>query len=186
MPAQILVSKIGLSLATADRLNALRPFLTPSVALNLALGGYHLMAGLLLGIVKYYQIHTSKSYTAHPYISTAHRASLMYGFASVQLAGMALFSAWSERTNVIATVSTQTFFVLAVGMYAVHGLLRDTTNQFKQPHKLGEKWTLPPWLIGTFMISLILAEVVGCGVLAAGMFKTMADVFSLSELPILM
>ncbi|KAF9936920.1 hypothetical protein BGZ67_001885 [Mortierella alpina] len=184
MPAHILVSKIGLSFATADRLTALRPFLTPSVALNLALGGYHLMVGLVLGIVKYYQIHTSPSFTAHPYISTAHRASLMYGFASVQLAGMALFSAWSERTNVMATVSAQMFFALAVVMYAVHGLLRDTTNQLKQPHKLGSKWTLPPWLIRSFMVALILAEVVGCGVLGAGMLRTVVDVFSTSELSI--
>ncbi|KAF9957241.1 hypothetical protein BGZ72_002022 [Mortierella alpina] len=182
MPAHMLVSKIGLSLATADRVTALRPFLTPSVALNLALGGYHLMAGMLLGIVKYYQIHTSKSFTAHPYISTAHRASLMYGFASLQLAGMALFSAWSERTNVMATLSAQTFFVLAVVMYAIHGLLRDTTNQFKVPHKLGDRWTLPPWMIRTFMVALILAEVVGCGILGAGMLKTIAETFSSSEL----
>ncbi|KAG0213084.1 hypothetical protein BGX28_005105 [Mortierella sp. GBA30] len=181
MSTQILISQIGLSLATTERLVSLKPFLTPSVALNLGLGVYHLMAGLLLGIVKYYQIHTSKSYTAHPYISTAHRASLMYGFASAQLAGVALFSAWSERTNVIATISTQIFFATAVIMYATHGLLRDTTNQFKEPHKLGEKWTLPPWLIKLFMASLISAEVGGCGVLGAGMLKTIADVFFPSQ-----
>ncbi|KAF9192156.1 hypothetical protein BGZ51_006130 [Haplosporangium sp. Z 767] len=178
--AHILVSRIGLSLATSERISALAPFLTPSVSINLILGAYHLMMGLLLGVVKYHQIHKSKTYTAHPYISTAHRASLMYGFASAQLAGVALFSAWSERTNVIATIANQTYFVSAVITYAMHGLLKDTTNQLKEPHKLGEKGTMPAWLVRFYMVTLILAEVVGCGVLCAGMVKTIVDVLSTS------
>ncbi|KAF9323196.1 hypothetical protein BG006_001667, partial [Podila minutissima] len=82
------------ALLVAQRLARLAPYLTPSVSLNLALGSYHLMAGLVLGVYKYAQIHASKTATAHPYISTAHRASLMYGFASAQLAGISLLSAW--------------------------------------------------------------------------------------------
>ncbi|KAG0048888.1 hypothetical protein BGZ83_006219 [Gryganskiella cystojenkinii] len=179
---QVLISKLGLSLSTASRLSALSPFLTPSVALNLALGGYHLMAGLLLGTLKYYQIYTSKTATAHPYISASHRASLMYGFASAQLALLAACSSWSEQTNVAATLATQLFFVSAVGTYAVHGILRDTTNQLKEPHKLGEKRHLPPWLVRGFMISLILAEMGGCGVLTAGALRTFYHLFSASSL----
>lgn len=152
-------------------------YLTPSVSLNLALGSYHLMTGLLLGVVKYAQIHASKTATAHPYISTAHRASLMYGFASAQLAGIALLSAWDESVNVAATVATQTFFVAAVGTYAVHGVLRDTTNQLKAPHRLGEKRVLPGWMVHGFMAGLVVAEVVGCGVLTAGMCKTLWTVY---------
>ncbi|KAF9084502.1 hypothetical protein BGX27_003791 [Mortierella sp. AM989] len=176
--SHVLTSRVGLSLATAGHLRTLAPFLTPSVSINLALSGYHLMTGLLLGIVKYYQIHNSKSYTAHPYISTAHRASLMYGFASFQLAGIALLSSWEESTNVQATVSTQTFFVVAVMAYAIHGFMKDTTNQLKEPHKFGEKMTLPSWMMKLFMTSLIVAEVGGCGVLCAGMAKTFIEVFS--------
>ncbi|KAG0365675.1 hypothetical protein BC939DRAFT_451360 [Gamsiella multidivaricata] len=186
MPAQVLISKLGLSLSAATRLQTLAPFLTPSVSLNLVLGGYHLMSGLLLGVVKYYQIHTSKTYTAHPYISTAHRAALMYGFASFQLAGVALVSSWTEFTNTAATIATQTFFVSAVMTYAIHGFLRDTTNQLKQPHKLGEKRALPPWMVQGFMISLVLAEVLGCGVLCAGMVKTIVDVFKTTTVSISM
>ncbi|KAG0325275.1 hypothetical protein BGZ99_000852 [Dissophora globulifera] len=170
------VAALGLSLSTAARLRALAPFLTPSVSVNLILGGYHLMTGLLLGVVKYYQIHTSPSYTAHPYISVAHRAALMYGFASTQLAGVALLSAWSEPVNTAASIAAQFFFVTAVMTYATHGFLRDTTNQLKQPHKLGEKRTLPAWLIRVYMVALIAAEVIGCGVLCSGMVKTILDV----------
>ncbi|KAF8923581.1 hypothetical protein EDD21DRAFT_391127 [Dissophora ornata] len=174
----MLISSLGLSLSSSARIHALAPFLTPSVALNLVLGGYHLMSGLLLGVVKYHQIHTSKTYTAHPYISTAHRAALMYGFASFQLAGIALLSSWTETVNTAATIATQTFFVSAVITYAIHGFLKDTTNQLKQPHKLGEKRTMPPWMVRGFMVSLVLAEVIGCGVLCAGMVKTVLDILA--------
>ncbi|KAG0304237.1 hypothetical protein BGZ97_001576 [Linnemannia gamsii] len=178
MPSHFLASHPGVTLAAAQRIAALAPYLTPSVTINLGLGGYHLMMGLLLGVVKYQQIHASKTYTAHPYISTAHRASLMYGFASAQLAGIALLSSYSEKTNVWATIATQSFFVQAVLMYAAHGLMRDTTNQLKPPHRVGEKHTIPPWMVKGFMWSLIAAEVGGCGVLIAGMCKTFVDVLS--------
>ncbi|KAG0227976.1 hypothetical protein B0O80DRAFT_497924 [Mortierella sp. GBAus27b] len=179
MPASILVSQLGVYVA-ADRIRILAPFITPSVGLNLVMGGYHLMVGLLLGVVKYYQVHNSPSFTAHPYISVGHRASLLYGFASFQLAGMALISSWSESTNTLATIATQFFFANAVLSYAVHGFLRDTTNQFKRPHKLGEKWTIPPVLVQAAMFALILAEVGGCGVLVAGSVKTIFDIFSVA------
>ncbi|KAG0331085.1 hypothetical protein BG004_001831 [Podila humilis] len=168
------------TLLLARRLASLSPYLTPSVSINLGLGAWHLLAGLLLGTVKYAQIHASKHATAHPYISTAHRASLMYGFASVQLAVGALLSAWPEHVNVTASIATQTFFVSAVGTYAVHGLLKDTTNQLKAPHKLGEKFVLPPWMVHGFMFGLILAEIGGCSVLCAGMVKTLLDVYKSS------
>jgi hypothetical protein len=70
MPSHFLASHPGVTLAAAQRIAALAPYLTPSVTINLGLGGYHLMMGLLLGVVKYQQIHASKTYTAHPYIST--------------------------------------------------------------------------------------------------------------------
>ncbi|KAF9425111.1 hypothetical protein BGZ94_007827 [Podila epigama] len=158
------------------------PFLTRSVSLNLGFGAYHLLSGLLLGVVKYVQIHNSTTATAHPYISTAHRAALMYGFASAQLAGAALLSAWPESVNVAATIATQIFFVTAVGSYAVHGILRDTTNQLKQPHKLGPKHAMPPWLIRLYMALLVTSEVVGCGVLTAGMCSTLFKASNASTL----
>ncbi|GJJ76777.1 hypothetical protein EMPS_09136 [Entomortierella parvispora] len=181
LTTQLLVSKLGLTLSAAERLHTLAPFLTPSVILNLGVGAYHLMVGLLLGTVKYAQIHSSKTATAHPYISTAHRASLMYGFASAQLAVFAGLSSWTERTNVGATVAAQTFFVSAVATYAIHGILRDTTNQLKAPHKLGERRQLPAWMVRGFMIALVIAEVGGCGVLTAGAFKTFYHILSTSS-----
>ncbi|KAF9979160.1 ATP-dependent DNA helicase II subunit 2 [Actinomortierella ambigua] len=155
-------------------LAGLAPYLTPSVMTNLGVGGYHLMVGLVTGVMKYGQIVASKNAVAHPYISTAHRASLMYGFASVQMALMAALSSYSEATNMRATVAAQAYFVQSVMLYVIHGLLRDTTNQLKSPHKLGEKHALPGWMVHGFMATLVLGEIGGCGVLFAGMLKTFA------------
>ncbi|KAF9945316.1 hypothetical protein BGZ65_010900, partial [Modicella reniformis] len=130
---EVWTSRFGLSLGTLDGVHALAPFVTPSVALNLILGGLHLMSGLLLGVLKYYQIHTSSSFTAHPYISTAHRAARMYGFASFQLAGVALLSAWTEPVNTLATTAATKKVCVAIVLYTVHGIHRDTTNQLKRP-----------------------------------------------------
>ncbi|KAF9158497.1 hypothetical protein DFQ26_007543 [Actinomortierella ambigua] len=164
--------------ALLPHLAAVAPYLTPSVMTNLGVGGYHLMVGLVTGVMKYGQIAVSKNAVAHPYISTAHRASLMYGFASVQMAAMAALSSYSETTNMTATVAAQAYFVQAVILYVVHGLLRDTTNQLKSPHKLGEKHTLPGWMVHGFMGTLVLAEIGGVGVLFAGMLKTFAKIYA--------
>ncbi|KAF9439254.1 hypothetical protein BGZ76_007455 [Entomortierella beljakovae] len=160
-----------------EHIKAIAPFLTSSVVINLVMSGVHLMSGLLLGVVKYYQIHNSPSFTAHPYISTAHRAALMYGFASIQLAVVSLLSAWEESINVWASIATQIFFYQAVVMYAVHGLLRDTSNQLKVPHKMGSM-TLSVWIIRLFMFLLIVAEVGGCGILFAGLGKTLYQLYT--------
>lgn len=58
-------------------------------------------------------------------------------------------------------------FALAIGTYIIHGVLRDTSNQLRKPHRLGAM-TLPSWMIHGFMIALILAEVGGSLVLGTG------------------
>ncbi|KAF9972297.1 hypothetical protein BGZ73_004596 [Actinomortierella ambigua] len=138
---------------------------------NLGFSMYHLMAGLLLGVVKYVQILESKSRMAHPYTSHAHRAALMYGFASLQVAAMAGLSAWSERTNLIATGALQFYFTTAVWAVAAHGILRDTTNQFKPPYRFGDR-PISGRNVRGFMWSLAVVEVICAGVLMAGMLKT--------------
>ena len=123
-----------------------------------------LVAGLLLlwalglGVVKYHQMSTSTDGTAHRYVDIAHRAALMYSFAALVLAVLAQFSAWSVMVDVIAASVVLLFFVAAVVGYTVHGLRRDTENQFVDP------------VPGThlFMVSLIVGEIGGTAVLVAG------------------
>jgi hypothetical protein len=59
------------------------------------------------------------------------------------------------------------YFYAAIASYALHGVLKDTDNQFRSPHQLG-KLTLPSMLLHGFMGSLIVAEVGGTLVLLAG------------------
>jgi hypothetical protein len=51
--------------------------------------------------------------------------------------------------------------------YIVHGVLRDTDNQLRRPHRLGSR-VVPASAMTTFMIVLIIGEVGAFSVLLAG------------------
>lgn len=59
------------------------------------------------------------------------------------------------------------FFGSAIAIYIVHGLLRDTDNQLRSPHKLGAM-TLPAVGVHGFMWLLAVAEIGGFSVLLYG------------------
>ena len=126
-------------------------------AVLLAAGLMFLWA-LLLGVVKYRQMATSPMALAHPYIDTAHRAALLYSFATLLVATFVELSGFSELVNLLAAGALIFFFAAAVIGYMVHGLRRDTDNQFRDPVR------------GThaFMHALITAEIGGFLVLLAG------------------
>jgi hypothetical protein len=113
---------------------------------------------LLLGVWKYRQMATSATHLAHPYVDIAHRAALLYSFATLLLAVLVEFSDWPTAVNLAAMVTVVVFFLAAIASYTVHGALRDTDNQFIRPVR------------GThaFMAALILAELGGTLVLLAG------------------
>ncbi|MET0198882.1 hypothetical protein CH289_09955 [Rhodococcus sp. RS1C4] len=124
----------------------------------LLLAGMILLWALGLGVWKYRQMATSPTALAHPYVDIAHRAALMYSFATLILAALAEFSGFPTAVNLIAGLVVTVFFVAAIASYMVHGLLRDTDNQFENP------------VHGThaFMWTLAVAEIGGTGVLVAG------------------
>lgn len=123
------------------------------------------LVGLLTGVWKYWQMHLHGR--EHYYVGVAHRASLMYAFAAIVLERLAVFSSWPDIVNLWAVLASCLFFALAIGTYVVHGILKDTTNQLKRPHKLGKN-ELPMWVVMGFMLSLIVAEIGGFLVLFAG------------------
>jgi hypothetical protein len=124
----------------------------------LTAAGLMFIWALALGIVKYRQMATSEDNLAHPYIDTAHRAALLYSFATLLVATFVELSAWSTLVNLLAAGALVFFFVAAVVGYMIHGLRRDTDNQFRDP------------VPGThsFMVALIAAEIGGFAVLMAG------------------
>lgn len=144
------------------------------LATQLALisAGSFFLVGLLTGVWKYWGIATSTKARAHYYIDIAHRASLMYAFACLLLERFAALSAFDESINFWAVFASVLFFALAVASYVLHGLLKDTSNQLRKPHKMG-RMTLPSILMVGFMVALIAAEIGGFVVLFAGYLITL-------------
>ncbi len=95
--------------------------------------GLIFLAALILGAWKYRQMATSPDHLAHPYVDIAHRAALLYSFATLLIAVFVELSAWPTWLNLMAAMVVVFFFVVAIGAYVQHGLRRDTTNQFERP-----------------------------------------------------
>lgn len=123
----------------------------------LATGLIFLLA-LALGVWKYRQIMAAEDHRAHPYVDIAHRAALLYSFATLLIAVFVELSAWPTWVNLTAAMVVVFFFVGAIASYIVHGALRDTTNQFEHPTRG----------IEVSMALLIIGEMGGFGVIFAG------------------
>lgn len=130
--------------------------------------GIFLWVGMLTGVWKYWQIRSSEQARAHYYVDIAHRSSLLYAPASLILAVLAYFSVFSSSVNLLCVVLNLAFFSFSILSYILHGWLKDTSNQFKTPHQLGKRMTLPNWMMSVAMLLLIASELGATGVLLAG------------------
>jgi len=131
--------------------------LTTATELAIVFSGIFLWVGMITGVWKYYQIRNSALARAHYYVDIAHRSSLLYAAASLILAVLSYFTILSNELSLFCVVANLFFFSMSILIYIVHGCLKDTTNQFKQPHQLG-KWTLPGWCMTIMMLGLIVVE----------------------------
>ncbi|CEI50912.1 hypothetical protein [Acinetobacter bereziniae] len=141
-----------------------------SVKLALIFSGVYLWVGMLTGVWKYVQISRSELARAHYYVDIAHRSSLLYAPASLILALMAYCSSFQEIINLLCVIVNLVFFSFSIASYVLHGWLKDTTNQFKQPHQLGAVH-LPKILLRLAMILLVIGEIFATGILLLGMIK---------------
>jgi hypothetical protein len=139
----------------------------PAVKLCIVAAGVFFLTALLTGAWKYFEIARSPQAAAPLYVDIAHRAALMYSFAALLLAVFAHLSVWPASVDLVAAAAPLAFFAFAIGGYIVHGLLRDTDNQFLKPHRLGAGEVHPALLVG-FMWALMAAEIGGFAVLFAG------------------
>ena len=130
---------------------------TDTEATLLAAGLIFLWA-LALGIWKYRQMSTSPDGLAHPYVDTAHRAALLYSFATLLVAVFVELSGFSTAVNAACAGVLVFFFAGAILGYMFHGARRDTDNQFRDG-----MFGLHP-----FMYALIVGEMVAFSVLLAG------------------
>lgn len=143
--------------------------LTLAVKLALLFSGIFLFVGMLTGVWKYVQISQSELARAHYYVDIAHRSSLLYAPATLILAVMAYFSSWSEKVNLFFIITNLIFFSFSIASYVLHGWLKDTSNQFKQPHQLG-KIQLPKIILRFAMILLVIGEIGATAGLLLGMY----------------
>jgi hypothetical protein len=136
--------------------------LDTDTAIVLLAGGAMFLWALVLGVQKYAQILASPVGHAHPYTDIAHRAALLYSFAYVLIASMVAFGAWGATVNLVCAGILSVYFAQAVAGYMVHGLRKDTENQFTPP--------VPGWMrLG--MVTLIVAEIGAFSVLLAGFVR---------------
>ncbi|MFI0450287.1 hypothetical protein [Actinomadura sp. 6N118] len=127
----------------------------------LLMAGLIFLVALVLGVWKYRQMMTSPGHTAHPYVDTAHRAALLYSFATLLVAVFVQLSAWPMLVDMAAAAVVIVFFVAAIATYVYHGHRQDTDNQLRHPVRG----------TGIFMGALILGEIGGFTVLLAGFIK---------------
>jgi hypothetical protein len=114
---------------------------------------------LVLGVWKYRQMAAARDGLAHPYVDTAHRAALLYSFATLLIAVFVELSGWSTAVNLIAAFSVIAFFLVAISGYIWQGIRGVTDNQFREG--------APPGLHQS-MWALIVVEIAGFSVLLAG------------------
>lgn len=131
-----------------------------------AAGGF-LLAGLSFGVWKYAQIAASPKAQASTYVDIAHRAALLYSFACLVVERFVVLSTLDATVELAAVLSVVGFFAMGLSSYVVHGVLRDTDNQFARPHKLGRA-ELPPAVMVGSMVALIAGELGGFAVLFWG------------------
>ncbi|ENX34051.1 hypothetical protein F889_02715 [Acinetobacter colistiniresistens] len=141
--------------------------LNTATQLAIIFSGIFLWMGMLTGVWKYYQIRQSELARAHYYVDIAHRSSLLYASASLILAALSFFTVLSDSLVLFCVVANLFFFTMSILIYILHGLLKDTTNQFKQPHQVG-RWTLPAWCMTLMMLSLIVVELGATTILLLG------------------
>lgn len=126
--------------------------------LTLLAAGLIFLLALVLGVWKYRQMAVSESHLAHPYVDIAHRAALLYSFATLLIAAFVELSGWPTWVNLTAAMVVVLFFVIAIATYIGHGMKCDTTNQFEHP----------TGSLHAGMLALIVAEIGGFAVLLAG------------------
>lgn len=136
-------------------------------SLCLLAAGVFFLCGLLTGLWKYAAIARSAAAQAPVYVDIAHRSALMYSFSALLLRAFVPYSPLSPAATLWAVGIPLLFFALAIGSYVLHGLLQDTDNQFRSPHRLG-RGQLPGIVLHGFMWLLALGEIGGFLILFYG------------------
>ncbi len=132
--------------------------------------GVFFLSGMLTGVWKYRAIMVSEQAQAPVYVDIAHRASLMYAFSALLLREFVPYSPLSAGATLWVVAVPLLFFASAIATYIVHGVLRDTDNQLRRPHVLGQGHVSGA-LIRLYMVALIVGEIGGFAILFYGFLR---------------
>jgi hypothetical protein len=103
-----------------------------AIKLSLLASGLFLLAGMLLGVLKYRRIMTSPSHRAPVYVDIAHRASFLYSFASLVIARLLEYSPFPLGVQVLIAAIPLFYFAVTIVQYTALGLRNQTENQFSR------------------------------------------------------
>lgn len=107
--------------------------MSPAVVIASWASGLFLFVGLLTGTWKYVSMVRTEDHRAPFYVDTAHRASLMYAFASLVLAHLAGHTRLGPTGAAWAVAVPVVFFGTAIARYVMLGAAGKTDNQFRTP-----------------------------------------------------
>ncbi|MGH9901097.1 MAG: hypothetical protein ACRD68_04570 [Pyrinomonadaceae bacterium] len=133
-----------------------------AVKICLAASGVYLLAGMLIGILKYRRTMTSVEHRAPVYVDIAHRAALMYSFAALVMAKLLEYNSYPESVQLGAAAVVLLFFTLTILGYLAHGIKDRTENIF------AERNFTTTW----YMYALIAGEVAGFSFILWGFLST--------------
>ena len=133
-----------------------------AIKISLLASGLFLLAGMLLGVLKYRRIMTSDVHRAPVYVDIAHRASLLYSFASLVIAKLLEYSPFPTSIQICIAAVPLFYFAVTIIEYTVLGLRNRTENQFS------ERNFITTW--GMYM--LIVGEIGGLSAILWGFIST--------------
>jgi hypothetical protein len=136
--------------------------MTLAVKICLLFSGLFLLTGMIIGILKYVFMIRSAKHRAPAYIDIAHRASLLYSFATLVMAKLIEFSPYSGNFQIVIVVVPIVYFALTIFQYVKLGLSGQEQTQFS------EKNFITTW----FMYGLIIGEIGGIALILLGFIQT--------------
>lgn len=136
--------------------------MTIAVKICLLFAGIFLLAGMLVGVLKYVFTMRSVEHRAPVYIDIAHRASLLYSFAALVMAKLLEYSPYGLNVQLTIAIVPLVYFALTIFQYTKLGLLGQERTQFS------ERNFITTW----FMYGLIAGEIGGVALILWGFIQT--------------
>ena len=103
-----------------------------AIKISILFSGLFLLTGMLTGVWKYTKIMASPEHKAPAYVDLAHRAALLYSFASLVIAKLVEFSPFGDTVQVVIVAFPLVYFALTVIGYIKEGYLNRTENMFTE------------------------------------------------------